>query len=336
MIASNTTFDTPIVLIFFNRPSTLKSVFNQVREIKPKQLFLVQDGCRENNDYDNNMIQECRKIVENIDWDCEVYKNYSDVNLGCGVRPHTGISWVFNYVDKAIILEDDCIPESSFFFFCSDMLIKYEKDLRVGIVCGFNYFGNYDFGKYSYGFVKTGSIWGWATWKNRWEKYDYSMSSLNCNYVKSNLSEYFGDNKYSKKRLNTLLWAKNQIDKNQKVSFWDYQWGLTRNINSWFAIMPKTNLISNVGIGVDATHSSGDLTKLPNNIRKFYFSKTSKLNYPLEEPDFIIQNHNFDYDLFKVIYPSFFNKLFFLLKSKLNFKKLYSILIGVNDSFKKI
>ena len=120
---------TGVAIIFFNRPNTLKRVFEAVCKAKPKNLFLVQDGSR--GEEDEEKIKKCREIVEKIDWDCNVYKNYSDVNLGCGKRPQTGISWVFEHVERAIILEDDCVPQNSFFHFCDELLEKYADDKRV-------------------------------------------------------------------------------------------------------------------------------------------------------------------------------------------------------------
>lgn len=128
----NIQFNTPVALIFFIRPDTFKHVFEQVKKIKPRQLFLIQDGTRTNNPNDLEKIMECRKIAENIYWKCEIHRNYSDVNLGCGTRPATGISWVFQHVDRAIILEDDCIPEPTFFPYCERLLenIKMMRELQ--------------------------------------------------------------------------------------------------------------------------------------------------------------------------------------------------------------
>ena len=114
-----------VTLIFFNRSDTLEKVFEKIRMARPPKLFLVQDGARENNSKDIEGIRACRKIVENIDWECEVFKNYSEVNLGCGVRPQSGITWVLSQVESTIILEDDCVPEMSFFDYCDEMLEKY-------------------------------------------------------------------------------------------------------------------------------------------------------------------------------------------------------------------
>ena len=120
-----------VTLIFFNRPNTLEKVFEKVKQAKPPKLFLIQDGAREGNSEDLHRIKKCRSIVENIDWECEVYKNYSDTNLGCGVRPQSGITWVLSQVESTIILEDDCVPDMTFFPYCDEMLEKYKDDERI-------------------------------------------------------------------------------------------------------------------------------------------------------------------------------------------------------------
>lgn len=301
--------DIPVALIFFVRPETLREVFEKVKEARPKKLFLIQDGARKGNNLDIQKIEECRRIVENIDWECEVYKNYSEVNLGCGVRPHTGISWVFENVDEAIILEDDCIPTSSFFDFCKEMLEKYKNDSRVGIVSGLNYFQHFDFGGYSYGFVKSGAIWGWATWKDRWEKNDFRLEKIKEDYVRNIIQMDISPKYAARKRLNTWLKAKENLDKNPNISYWDYQWGFTRHLNSWLSIVPQYNQIGNVGIGTGSTHSGNNIKLLPKEIAKFFFMKTTELEFPLKHPDFVLADRKYDEEYYKVIYPSFIIRL---------------------------
>ncbi|MGD6991113.1 hypothetical protein [Sutcliffiella horikoshii] len=295
--------DVAVALIFFTRSETLKEVFSRIKIAKPTKLFLIQDGARVGNKSDIKKIQECRDIVEEIDWECEVYKNYSDVNLGCGMRPQTGISWVFEHVDKAIILEDDCVPTQSFFPFCKEMLERYENDLRIGIISGFNYFQEYDFGGYSYGFVKTGGIWGWATWKDRWLKYDFTIDRINDSYVKKNLYLDISPNFAAKRRIKTWEEANIEINQNENVSYWDYQWGFVRHINSWLSIVPKYSQISNIGIGNDATHSGNNLRSLPKRVANFFFMDLKELELPLKHPDMVIPNRSYDSEYYKIIYP---------------------------------
>ncbi|WP_214798867.1 hypothetical protein [Exiguobacterium sp. s50] len=300
--------DVAVALIFFVRPDTLEQVFNKIREARPSKLFLIQDGARDNNINDEKLIQECRNIVSNVDWECEVYRNYSDINLGCGERPHTGISWVFEHVDKAIILEDDCVPAESFFEFCKIMLDKYETDNRIGIISGLNHFSEYDFGNNSYGFVKSGSIWGWATWKDRWQEYDFTMQKFNNEYLKKSLIDDITPQFAARKRVNTWKNAYNDIKNDRKVSYWDYQWGFVRHLNSWLSIVPKYNQITNIGIGLGSTHSGNNIELLPNKTRGFFFKDTKLLEFPLVDPNFVIADRNYDKRYYSIIYPNFMLK----------------------------
>ena len=130
--------DIPVYLNFFCRPDTFQYVFNAVREARPSMLFLSCDGARENRKDDEQNIKKCQEIAEQIDWECTVYKNYSEKNLGCGMRMYTGISWAFEYVDRLIILEDDCVPSQDCFIFFEELLEKYLNDERINMICGMN------------------------------------------------------------------------------------------------------------------------------------------------------------------------------------------------------
>jgi hypothetical protein len=132
-----------VALIFFNRPLPLRTVFDELKKSKPKILFLIQDGARENNLLDIENISKCRKIVEEVDWEFEVYKNYSEMNLSCDNRIFTGLTWAFTFVDKLVVLEDDCVPSLSFLPFCEELLILYENDKRIHMISGTNYIDNF-------------------------------------------------------------------------------------------------------------------------------------------------------------------------------------------------
>ena len=168
-------FETPIVIIVFNRPQLTRSIFAQIRNLKPKNLFIVSDGARASVNGEKEKVIEVRKIFERIDWNCNVKKNYSDINLGGKKRISSGLSWVFSLVSEAIILEDDCLPALSFFKFCEDMLEKYRDDHRIGMVSGNNYWPVEKISNDSYGFTKYMLTWGWATWSDRWNSFDYEI-----------------------------------------------------------------------------------------------------------------------------------------------------------------
>lgn len=287
--------DSAVTLIFFTRPDTLEKVFEKVREAKPPKLFLVQDGPRENNASDIERINACRKIVENVDWDCEVFKNYSDVNLGCGVRPQSGITWVLSQVESTIILEDDCVPDLSFFDYCDEMLEKYKDDHRISYISGLNHFEEWDFGGSSYGFTKYGAIWGWATWRRAWEKYDYSVKNINDLYVERLLRHTL-----SRDNSRIDLWKKtyNLVKKDTKISYWDVQWGFVKYSQNQLVIVPKYNLINNIGVGAEATHAFSS-SNVHVKYKDFNFMPTKSLEFPLSHPKHMLCDVEYDNLLLK-------------------------------------
>lgn len=279
-----------VTLIFFNRADTLERVFEKVRMAKPPKLFLVQDGARENNIKDAEGICACRKIVENIDWECKVFKNYSEVNLGCGIRPQSGITWSLSQVESTIILEDDCVPEMSFFDYCDEMLEKYRDDERIGYISGLNHFEEWDFGGSSYGFTKGGAIWGWATWRRAWERYDYSVSGINDPYVKKMIKYTLANDK---KRI--PLWEKTHafVKAGTKISYWDVQWGFVKYSNNQLVIVPKYNQISNIGVGADSTHAIQNY-KTHRKYVDFNCMPTKPLEFPLTHPNHMLCDVEYD------------------------------------------
>lgn len=287
---------TPVALIFFNRHDTLEKVFQKVKEARPPKLFLIQDGPRVGNDRDKEQIQKCREVVENIDWDCEVFKNYSEVNLGCGVRPQSGISWVLSQVERAIFLEDDCVPESTFFDYCDCLLEKYKDDERVGYISGLNHFGEWDFGGSSYGFCQGGAIWGWATWRRAWEKYDYSIGCVNDPYME--------------KLMRQTIWAQRvkvwnetneMVKAGKRISYWDVQWGFVKLTQNQLVIVPKYNLINNIGVGVESTHAQKGRSK-------FHYLPVKPLEFPLTHPWHRLCDSRYDQLLAKAVKGNYFRR----------------------------
>lgn len=279
-----------VTLIFFNRPETLKVVFEKVREAKPSKLFLVQDGPREGNAYDLTAILQCREIVENIDWDCEVFKEYSAVNLGCGVRPQSGISWVLSQVDRTIILEDDCVPDSSFFQYCDEMLERYANDERICYISGLNHFEEWDFGGSSYGFAKGGAIWGWATWRRAWSRYDYSVKGIRTPYVENAIQEAFSN---VRKRIEAWKKTNKYVEEDKKISYWDVQWGFVKYSQNQLVIVPKYNLISNIGVGALSTHGA-NVGRIHRKYKDFNNMPVKALEFPLTHPEYMVCDVRYD------------------------------------------
>ena len=152
--------NTPVAFIIFKRPETTIKVFEAIRQAKPPQLFVIADGANINNIDEIKRCENTRAIIERVDWDCEVFKNYSDNNLGCAKRVSSGLDWVFNHVEEAIILEDDCLPHPTFFPFCEQLLTRYKTDTRIASISG----QNVQFGRntiqYSYYFSPLQSLLG--------------------------------------------------------------------------------------------------------------------------------------------------------------------------------
>lgn len=289
-----------ILLIFFARPNTLSEVFEAVRKAKPSKLFLACDGPREGNSNDAKMIEECKKIVQNVDWDCEVHTKYSEENLGCGQGPSSAISWAFEFVDKLVILEDDCVPDESFFPYMEEMLDKYEHDERIGIISGFNHFKDWDCAENSYFFTKCGATLGWGTWKRVWDKYDYHIEGINDEYLSELLKEEIIDKKGARVRIKD--WKKaNKETKEKKVNYWDIQFGFLKYTQSYLCIVPRSNLIYNIGCGPGSTHTESMQSSKwkPGQI---LFMPTIKMEFPLKHPKYVICDRNYDKKAMKMLF----------------------------------
>ena len=287
--------DVPVLMVFFNRSEPLKQVFEAVKAAKPSKLFLAQDGAREGNLTDAENIEKCRQVVSDIDWDCEVFYNYSDVNLGCGRRMSSAISWAFESVDRLMILEDDCVPGEAFFPFCEELLEKYKDDSRVGLISAMNQIEEYhNFNNDSYVFCNSGAIWAWATWKRYWETYDFEMefidkfdafnvikkSSLPRCYKRALLVQ-------GKDRIKTLRAGK-------KLSSWTFQCTMNRLLGNQLIIVPSVNMVSNVGLTSDSTHAVGSLKLIPKGLRPVFFMPTHKIEFPLKHPECMYCDNYFD------------------------------------------
>ena len=166
----------PVVFIIFNRPDKAREIYAAIAKAKPKKLLVIADGPRPHVAGEKELCEETRQIIENVNWDCKVLKNYSDVNLGCRERLASGLDWAFENVPEAIILEDDCLPEPSFFQFCDELLEKYRDDERVGMISGDNFQNGIQRGDGDYYFSQFCHIWGWASWARAWKKYDVTLA----------------------------------------------------------------------------------------------------------------------------------------------------------------
>ncbi len=257
---NNNFFDVPILFLIFNRPETTIHVFNEIKKVKPKKLYVASDGPRTGNYNDTEKCSQVKSIIENgIDWDCEVKTLYRETNLGCKIAVSSAIDWFFLNEEMGIILEDDCVPSQSFFYFCKELLDKYKDDTRVMMVSGFNFKSDNQIKDASYYFSKFSNIWGWASWRRAWKYYDVNMSNFkdfkNKKIIKNIFNSYFMQQYWLMKFEETCQ---------GKINTWDYQWSYTLMSQNGLCIVPYKNLISNIGLDISATHTKKTNKKLFN------------------------------------------------------------------------
>ena len=264
---------TPIAFIIFNRPEVTERVFAEIAHARPAKLLVVGDGARVNQENDVSMVALTREIINRVNWPCELLTNFSEVNLGCRKRVSSGLDWVFSQVEEAIILEDDCLPDPSFFYFCDTLLARYRDDPRIMTICGTNLANTKDITE-SYYFAPIPHIWGWATWKRVWDEYDVNMPLLDF----LNSDRAFNSN-LDTSELNYWLNFFNQVKKGV-IDTWDVQLTYLAMTSYRLSIFPRLNLIKNIGFGADATH-----TKRQNHLAEL---ETFSVDDPLIHPKFII------------------------------------------------
>ena len=272
---------TPVALIIFNRPDTAARVFNEIAKAKPPKLLVVADGPRHHRVGEAERCRQTRAIIEQVDWPCEVLTNFADTNMGCKMRVSSGIDWIFEMVEEAIILEDDCLPEPTFFRFCEEMLSRYREDDRVSMVSG----GNLQFGRQrgsaSYYFSRYTHIWGWASWRRAWKHYDRDLT-LWPKYR----DEGWLETTFSSKGEQAYWRNSFEAVHNGSLDTWDCSWTFTCLLKGMLQVAPNVNLISNIGFGPEATHTQ--VVGIHANMA------TEPMIFPLIHPDAVLQDRNGD------------------------------------------
>lgn len=267
----------PVAFFIFNRPNTTEKVFETIRQAKPTKLLVVADGPRADQPGEVEKCAAARAIIDRVDWDCEVLKIYSAVNQGCKLRVSSGLDWVFDTVEEAIILEDDCLPHPTFFRFCEELLEKYRGDERIAMISGVNF----QFGRkrtsYSYYFSRYTHIWGWASWRRAWEYYDVTMKLWPTIKEGGWLQDILGNSQTSKYWGNIF-----QSVYDGKINTWDYQWTFACWVQCGLSILPNVNLVSNIGFGINSTHTNGQ--------SKFANMPVEPIAFPLLHPSYILRD----------------------------------------------
>lgn len=285
---------TPVTFIIFKRPQTTEKVFEAIRQAKPTKLFVIADGPRTDREGEAEKCEATRAIIERVDWDCEVIKNYSDINLGCAKRVSSGLDWVFNNVEETIILEDDCIPHPTFFRFSQELLEKYRNDTRIATISAQNLQLGQKRTNYSYYFSRYNHCWGWASWRRAWQHYDLTIKLWKEVQAENLLHDILVD----QKAVNSWQRIFQSVYDNPTGITWDYQWTFACWMQGSLSIIPNVNLISNVGVGVDATHFTS------NQEFSFINMPMQAIEFPLKHPPFIVRHVEADNFTQKTVYKA--------------------------------
>ncbi|CAN5363693.1 hemolytic protein HlpA [soil metagenome] len=280
--AITTSFNTPVLFLIFNRPQTTKLVFEEIRKARPVKLYVAADGPRQGFPDDVARCTQARQIATAVDWPCDVVTLFRSKNLGCGEGIATGITWFFEHETEGIILEDDCLPSTTFFRFCAEMLQHYRHDTRVMQIGG-NNFESIDARDpdYSYSFSNYFHVWGWATWKRAWVLHDFKMTLYPEISQKKYLQRYY-DTRVELDFFNYIFEKMFEgDDRTNRRTVWDYQWQFACTINSGVIIVPNCNLVRNLGFGADSTN-----TYNPNAIGHDLLSE--EMEFPLRHTEFVM------------------------------------------------
>jgi len=256
-------------------------MFETVRKLRPSQLFIVADGPRPDHPTDAEKCEEVRRIVTTLDWPCDCKVNLADSNMGLKGRVHSGLSWVFDQVERAIILEDDCVPDPTFFPFCAELLERYADDERVMTISG----DNYQFGTvpcpHSYYFSRHMHCWGWASWRRAWKLHDPSLPYW-PELKADGWIESFVQDPGERRHWHEVLDAAALGQSNS----WAYPWSYTTLRHNGLNIHPAVNLVTNVGFGPDATHTLG--------VSLFANIPAGSMTWPLNHPPHVLRNFTAD------------------------------------------
>lgn len=272
----------PVAFIIFNRPETTARVFAEIARARPAKLIVVADGPRADVPGEAELCARTREVIKAVDWECEVITDFSDRNLGCRTRVSSGLDFVFDQVEEAIILEDDCLPHPSFFSFCESLLDKYRDNEEVMAISGDNFHAGRRYTPFSYFFSRFVHIWGWASWRRAWKHYDVEMKQWQTLRNTDWLNGMF-------EREQDVAYWREIFDKvaNHQINTWDLQWLFSCWTKGGLSITPETNLVSNIGFGESATHTAAinhDMADLP----------VSGIGFPLKHPPSVERSHEAD------------------------------------------
>ncbi|WP_428328581.1 nucleotide-diphospho-sugar transferase [Mucilaginibacter sp.] len=247
---SNYQTKSAVLFVIFNRPDTTVRVFEQIRAVKPKRLYIAADAPRPEIEGEDLICAETRAIINAIDWDCELKTLFKDKNVGCREGVSSAVTWFFENEEEGIILEDDCLPAISFFNFCDTLLERYRDDTRIRHITGCNLQQGKKWGNSTYYFSNMTHVWGWASWKRVWKDYDKNLNKYNNDEVEEQLRNIFEDPLV----VDTWKHIFEEV-KAGKINAWGYQLDFANFFNNGLTIIPNENMISNIGFDSRATHT---------------------------------------------------------------------------------
>ena len=257
--------DISVLLVFFTRHAQFKKVFEAVRSARPSRLFLFQDGPRRDHPGDREGIMKCREIAENIDWECDVKRNYSDINLGADLAGYRADTWAFSMTDKCVVLEDDVLPSGSFIPFCKKMLDKYEHDDKVMLISGFNPMEKTDGPETDIFFTSATFTWGWATWKRVADQWDGDYTWLDDPGKVRAVQRYADSHSVMRNLINICR-------KHRNEGYPHFETVLISNqyLHGGLTLTPRVNMIRNIGVVKGATHYQDDISLIPKGYRRIF------------------------------------------------------------------
>ena len=243
----------PVLFLIFNRPDTTARVFDAIRAARPARLYVAADGPRPARAGEAERCEQARKIATAVDWPCTVKTLFRESNLGCKHAVSSAIYWFFEQEEGGIVLEDDCLPHPTFFRFCDELLELYRHDDDVALISGDNFQFGVKRGDASYYFSRYVHIWGWASWRRTWRRYDRDCLRWPAFRDAGGLARVLGGRRVEAREWRRVFDAlhANEIDT------WDYQLMFAAWANSMVSIVPQKNLVTNIGFGLEATHTKG-------------------------------------------------------------------------------
>lgn len=286
--------DVSVLILFFNRPKLLAQVFEQVKKARPARLFLYQDGPRGERDMPG--IEACRKVVADIDWECEVHHNYQEKNYGCDPSEYMAQKWAFSLSDKCIVLEDDDVPAVSFFGFCKELLDKYEHDTRISMIAGFNNEEITPDITSDYFFATTFSIWGWASWRRVTDQWDEFYTFLDDKENMRQLKNLIHTRRYRKDFIYMC-----QRHREHGKAYYETIFHASMLFNSGLSIVPTRNMINNLGATADSTHFAGSVHTMPRGYRRIFTMKRHEVEFPLKHPRHVIENTAYKDSVYRIM-----------------------------------